>query len=114
MNNQNRPSTPFSTRFVHIEIPVHTLGFEKKGEPAEDAFSRRDGGLLSIVAPPDWIHSSLVEHAEYAMMLHLLSSLISVDEREPPRIGGGDGGGAVEAADDGTEVTEVQWPSEMA
>ncbi|KAK1274212.1 hypothetical protein QJS04_geneDACA023929 [Acorus gramineus] len=41
MNNGSRPSTPSLTRFAHIEIPVHTLGFEKKGEPAEDAFAGR-------------------------------------------------------------------------
>ncbi|KAK1319481.1 hypothetical protein QJS10_CPB04g00598 [Acorus calamus] len=55
----------------------------------------------------------LVEHTEYAMMLHLLSSLISIGEQEPLRIGGGDGGGAVEAANDGAEMTGLQWPSKM-
>lgn len=43
-----------STRFGHIEIPVHSSGFGKKGglshEPAEeDAFSKCVGGLLSVV-----------------------------------------------------------------
>ncbi|KAJ8541261.1 hypothetical protein K7X08_002077 [Anisodus acutangulus] len=42
-----------STRFGHIEIPVHSSGFGKKAgyshEPAEDAFSKCVGGLLSVV-----------------------------------------------------------------
>ncbi|PWA94447.1 von Willebrand factor, type A [Artemisia annua] len=45
-----------STRFAHVEIPVHTL--EKTGdgysyesnEPAENAFTKCVGGLLSVVA----------------------------------------------------------------
>ncbi|KAH7567602.1 hypothetical protein JRO89_XS07G0101300 [Xanthoceras sorbifolium] len=42
-----------STRFAHIEIPVHTFGFGQSGgyshEPAEDAFAKCVGGLLSVV-----------------------------------------------------------------
>ncbi|KAF3447444.1 hypothetical protein FNV43_RR12630 [Rhamnella rubrinervis] len=42
-----------STRFAHIEIPVHAFGFGAKGgyshEPAEDAFAKCVGGLLSVV-----------------------------------------------------------------
>ncbi|CAN0921910.1 E3 ubiquitin-protein ligase WAV3 [Linum grandiflorum] len=42
-----------STRFAHIEIPVHAFGFGKSGvyshEPAEDAFAKCVGGLLSVV-----------------------------------------------------------------
>lgn len=42
-----------STRFAHIEIPVHASGFGAKGgyshEPAEDAFAKCVGGLLSVV-----------------------------------------------------------------
>lgn len=44
-----------STRFAHVEIPVHAFGFGKNGgyshshEPAEDAFSKCVGGLLSVV-----------------------------------------------------------------
>lgn len=56
-NTQNRRSeSPHvsSTRFGHIEIPVHSSGFGKKAgysyEPAEeDAFSKCVGGLLSVV-----------------------------------------------------------------
>ncbi|KAM3342300.1 E3 ubiquitin-protein ligase WAV3 [Capsicum galapagoense] len=58
-NAQNRRSeSPHvsSTRFGHIEIPVHSSGFGKKAgysyshEPAEeDAFSKCVGGLLSVV-----------------------------------------------------------------
>ncbi|KAF5181122.1 E3 ubiquitin-protein ligase wav3 [Thalictrum thalictroides] len=42
-----------STRFAHLEIPVHSFGFgENSGhshEPAEDAFAKCVGGLLSVV-----------------------------------------------------------------
>ncbi|KAH9690156.1 E3 ubiquitin-protein ligase WAV3 [Citrus sinensis] len=42
-----------STRFAHIEIPVHSFGFGRSGgyshEPAEDAFAKCVGGLLSVV-----------------------------------------------------------------
>ncbi|CAN4122435.1 unnamed protein product [Withania somnifera] len=56
-NTQNRRSKSThlsSTRFGHIEIPVHSSGFgEKAGysyEPTEeDAFSKCVGGLLSVV-----------------------------------------------------------------
>ncbi|KAK1300321.1 hypothetical protein QJS10_CPB13g00310 [Acorus calamus] len=52
--SRSRPTTPSSTRFAHLEIPVHASGFgdgkNKKGEPAEDAFARCVGGLLSVVA----------------------------------------------------------------
>ncbi|KAI3670377.1 hypothetical protein L1987_87968 [Smallanthus sonchifolius] len=51
--NQRQPSSHVSsTRFAHVEIPVHTL--EKTGgyshEPAENAFTKCVGGLLSVVA----------------------------------------------------------------
>ncbi|KAK4274214.1 hypothetical protein QN277_017475 [Acacia crassicarpa] len=40
-------------RFAHIEIPVHAFGFGQKAgyshEPAEDAFAKCVGGLLSVV-----------------------------------------------------------------
>ncbi|KAL5705537.1 hypothetical protein ACHQM5_023830 [Ranunculus cassubicifolius] len=48
-----------STRFAHLEIPVHSFGFgensghnchEEDDEPAEDAFAKCVGGLLSVVA----------------------------------------------------------------
>ncbi|XP_051150129.1 E3 ubiquitin-protein ligase WAV3-like [Andrographis paniculata] len=41
------PSHVSSTRFSHVEIPVHTSGFGR--DPAEDAFSKCVGGLLSVV-----------------------------------------------------------------
>ncbi|KAK1310403.1 hypothetical protein QJS10_CPA08g01378 [Acorus calamus] len=70
MNNQSHPSTPSSTRFAHNEIPVHTLGFEKKGESAEDAFVRHVGGLLSVVAPPDWVRSiGLRDHPRHGRVV---------------------------------------------
>lgn len=57
-NNNSNPRQPSSqvssTRFAHVEIPVHTL--EKGGyshqtnDPAENAFTKCVGGLLSVVA----------------------------------------------------------------
>lgn len=44
-----------STRFAHVEIPVHSSGFGAKAsagynrEPTEDAFTKCVGGLLSVV-----------------------------------------------------------------
>uniref|UniRef100_A0A2P2IPD7 RING-type E3 ubiquitin transferase n=1 Tax=Rhizophora mucronata TaxID=61149 RepID=A0A2P2IPD7_RHIMU len=52
--NQRQGSSHLSsTRFSHIEIPVHAFGFGQSGgysaEPAEDAFAKCVGGLLSVV-----------------------------------------------------------------
>ncbi|KAK8552095.1 hypothetical protein V6N12_040710 [Hibiscus sabdariffa] len=52
-NQHHRSSHASSTRFAHIEIPVHAFGFGQSGgyshEPAEDAFAKCVGGLLSVV-----------------------------------------------------------------
>ncbi|XVE95133.1 hypothetical protein REPUB_Repub02eG0070200 [Reevesia pubescens] len=53
-SNQRHHSNHVSTtRFAHIEIPVHAFGFGLSGgyslEPAEDAFAKCVGGLLSVV-----------------------------------------------------------------
>lgn len=54
--NQRQASSHVpSTRFAHVEIPVHASGFSKSGgrgfgrEPSEDAFAKCVGGLLSVV-----------------------------------------------------------------
>eukprot|EP00262_Sarcandra_glabra_P018268 TRINITY_DN6491_c0_g1_i1.p1 TRINITY_DN6491_c0_g1~~TRINITY_DN6491_c0_g1_i1.p1 ORF type:complete len:723 (+),score=1.49 TRINITY_DN6491_c0_g1_i1:318-2486(+) len=51
--NRHRPSSHVSsTRFAHLEIPVHASGFgnsRHNQEPAEDAFTKCVGGLLSVV-----------------------------------------------------------------
>ncbi|KAK4276932.1 hypothetical protein QN277_015020 [Acacia crassicarpa] len=54
INNRRKSSShASSTRFAHIEIPVHAFGFGKKSgfshEPGEDAFAKCVGGLLSVV-----------------------------------------------------------------
>uniref|UniRef100_A0A5B7B4Y3 RING-type E3 ubiquitin transferase n=1 Tax=Davidia involucrata TaxID=16924 RepID=A0A5B7B4Y3_DAVIN len=54
-----------STRFAHIEIPVHAFGFgERSGgyshETAEDAFTKCVGGLLCVVAQDLRIQLGLV------------------------------------------------------
>ncbi|KAM7516384.1 hypothetical protein LguiA_005967 [Lonicera macranthoides] len=61
--SDDRPSTAnagnqrrhvFSTRYSHLEIPVHSIGFNQNsacGEsPREDSFAKSVGGLLSVVA----------------------------------------------------------------
>ena len=50
-NNQRQASSHVSsTRFAHIEIPVHKFGFgDNEHEPAEDSFAKCVGGLLSVV-----------------------------------------------------------------
>ncbi|XVF36527.1 hypothetical protein REPUB_Repub19eG0065600 [Reevesia pubescens] len=52
-NQRHHSSHVSSTRFAHIEIPVHAFGFGQSGgyshEPAEDAFAKCVGGLLSVV-----------------------------------------------------------------
>ncbi|XP_057434867.1 E3 ubiquitin-protein ligase WAV3 [Lotus japonicus] len=61
-NNSNKSSnqrktwshvSSTSTRFAHIEIPVHAFGFGAKSgysnDPGEDAFAKCVGGLLSVV-----------------------------------------------------------------
>ncbi|XP_065880208.1 E3 ubiquitin-protein ligase WAV3 [Euphorbia lathyris] len=52
-NHRNTLGHVSSTRFAHIEIPVHAFGFGQSGgysyEPAEDAFAKCVGGLLSVV-----------------------------------------------------------------
>ncbi|KAK1294508.1 hypothetical protein QJS10_CPA16g00624 [Acorus calamus] len=53
-----------------MKIPVHTLGFKKKGEPAEDTFARRVGGLPNVVVPPDWIRSiGLLDHPRHGRVV---------------------------------------------
>ncbi|CAN1159439.1 E3 ubiquitin-protein ligase WAV3 [Linum perenne] len=52
-NHRYEKSHMSSTRFAHIEIPVHAFGFGKYGgyshEPAEEAFAKGVQGLLSVV-----------------------------------------------------------------
>ncbi|KAK7311728.1 hypothetical protein RJT34_10042 [Clitoria ternatea] len=52
-NQRKTSSHVSSTRFAHIEIPVHAFGFGTKSgysnEPGEDAFAKCVGGLLSVV-----------------------------------------------------------------
>lgn len=52
-NRRRRTSHVSSTRFAHLEIPVHAFGFGRQQQnshvPAEDAFAKCVGGLLSVV-----------------------------------------------------------------
>lgn len=53
--NQKRssPAVVSSTRFAHLEIPIHAVGFSESGAygqaHGEDAFAKCVGGLLSVV-----------------------------------------------------------------
>eukprot|EP00268_Persea_americana_P029370 TRINITY_DN2840_c1_g1_i5.p1 TRINITY_DN2840_c1_g1~~TRINITY_DN2840_c1_g1_i5.p1 ORF type:complete len:708 (+),score=61.69 TRINITY_DN2840_c1_g1_i5:902-3025(+) len=51
--NRRRPASHVSsTRFAHLEIPVHAFGFGQQQQthvPVEDAFAKCVGGLLSVV-----------------------------------------------------------------
>ncbi|KAL5559893.1 hypothetical protein UlMin_036104 [Ulmus minor] len=62
-NRRQASSHVSSTRFAHIEIPVHSFGFGKNGgyshEPAEDAFAKCVGGILSVVVQDLRIQLSL-------------------------------------------------------
>lgn len=53
-NLKSQPSVVSSTRFAHVEIPVHSVGFGQGGAyshaPSDDAFAKCVGGLLSVVA----------------------------------------------------------------
>ncbi|CBI19315.3 unnamed protein product, partial [Vitis vinifera] len=63
-NQRHVPAHVSSTRFSHIEIPVHSFGFGESGgysqEPAEDAFAKCVGGLLSVVVQDLRIQLSFV------------------------------------------------------
>ncbi|KAG4194006.1 hypothetical protein ERO13_A06G029500v2 [Gossypium hirsutum] len=52
-NQRLRSSHVSSTRFAHIEIPVHSFGFGQTGgfshDPAEDAFAKCISGIFSVV-----------------------------------------------------------------
>lgn len=64
------PANVSSTRFAHIEIPVHAFGFgEKAGythEPAQDAFAKCVGGLLSVVVQDIRIQLGLTTESDPA------------------------------------------------
>ncbi|XP_058069533.1 E3 ubiquitin-protein ligase WAV3-like [Magnolia sinica] len=58
-NRHRRPQHVSSTRFAHLEIPVHAFGFgdqQASHMPAEDAFAKCVGGLLSVVAQDLHLH----------------------------------------------------------
>lgn len=66
-NNPNqRPASNHgsSTRFAHVEIPVQSLGYSH--EPAEDAFAKCVGGLLSVVVQDLRIQISLASGSDPA------------------------------------------------
>ncbi|KAL6012743.1 hypothetical protein ACLOJK_003232, partial [Asimina triloba] len=49
-SSSHRPASHVpSTRFAHVEIPVHVSGFGSAHKPTEDAFAKCVGGLLGVV-----------------------------------------------------------------
>ncbi|XP_044481197.1 E3 ubiquitin-protein ligase WAV3-like [Mangifera indica] len=69
-NQRRRGSHASSTRFAHIEIPVHSFGFGQSGgysqEPGADAFAKCVGGLLSVVVQDLRIQLNFAAPAEIA------------------------------------------------
>lgn len=46
--SDDRISTISSTRFAHLNIPVHAFGFNETNAPADDAFAKFFGTILSV------------------------------------------------------------------
>lgn len=60
-----------STRFAHVEIPVHSAGFSR--EPEENAFSKCVSGLLSVVAQDVRIQLGLAAGSDPAEVMAVYS-----------------------------------------
>ncbi|KAL1564702.1 E3 ubiquitin-protein ligase WAV3-like [Salvia divinorum] len=70
--SSKRCSAPsHSTRFSHVEIPVHSAGFRR--EPAENAFSKCVSGLLSVVVQDVKIQLGLASGSDPAAIMAVYS-----------------------------------------
>ncbi|KAG6422037.1 hypothetical protein SASPL_118598 [Salvia splendens] len=70
--SSQRSSAPsHSTRFSHVEIPVHSAGFRR--EPAENAFSKCVSGLLSVVVQDVKIQLGLASGSDPAEIMAVYS-----------------------------------------
>ncbi|KAG6425108.1 hypothetical protein SASPL_115532 [Salvia splendens] len=70
--SSQRCSAPsHSTRFSHVEIPVHSAGFRR--EPAENAFSKCVSGLLSVVVQDVKIQLGLASGSDPAEIMAVYS-----------------------------------------
>ncbi|XP_057773230.1 E3 ubiquitin-protein ligase WAV3-like [Salvia miltiorrhiza] len=69
--NSQRCASSHSTRFSHVEIPVHSAGFSR--EPAENAFSKCVSGLLSVVVQDVKIQLGLASGSDPAEIMAVYS-----------------------------------------
>lgn len=69
--SNQRCGSSHSTRFAHVEIPVHSAGFSR--EPAENAFSKCVSGLLSVVAQDVRIQLGLAAGSDPAEVMAVYS-----------------------------------------
>lgn len=69
--SNKRCASSHSTRFAHVEIPVHTAGFCR--EPAENAFSKCVSGLLSVVVQDLRIQLGLASGSDPAEIMAVYS-----------------------------------------
>ncbi|KAL1534258.1 E3 ubiquitin-protein ligase WAV3-like isoform X2 [Salvia divinorum] len=81
-SSQHSRASPHSTRFSHVEIPVHSAGISR--EPAENAFSKCVSGLLSVVVQDVHIQLGLAPGSDPAE----IKAVYSCSER-PSILGSG-------------------------
>ncbi|KAG6406832.1 hypothetical protein SASPL_134443 [Salvia splendens] len=81
-SSQHSRASSCSTRFSHVEIPVHSAGFSR--EPAENAFSKCVSGLLSVVVQDAHIQLGLAPGSDPAE----ITAVYSCNER-PSILGSG-------------------------
>ncbi|XP_047976979.1 E3 ubiquitin-protein ligase WAV3-like [Salvia hispanica] len=81
-SSQHSRASSHSTRFSHVEIPVHSAGFSR--EPAENAFSKCVSGLLSVVVQDAHIQLGLAPGSDPAE----ITAVYSMNER-PSILGSG-------------------------
>ncbi|KAG6409222.1 hypothetical protein SASPL_132256 [Salvia splendens] len=74
-SSQHSRASSHSTRFSHVEIPVHSAGFSR--EPAENAFSKCVSGLLSVVVQDAHIQLGLAPGSDPAE----ITAVYSCNER---------------------------------
>ncbi|KAI3978635.1 hypothetical protein MKX01_015810 [Papaver californicum] len=96
-SNQRRQLSSSQTRFAHLEIPVHSSGFGDKigfsHEPAEDAFAKCVGGLLSVVTQDLRLQLGFAPGSDLAE----ISAIYSYSGR--PKLLSGNGSGLVRLGD---------------
>ncbi|KAI3992984.1 hypothetical protein MKX01_009727 [Papaver californicum] len=96
-SDQRRQLSSSQTRFGNLEIPVHSSGFGDKigfsHEPAEDAFAKCVGGLLSVVTQDLRLQLGFAPGSDLAE----ISAIYSYSGR--PKLLSGNGSGLVRLGD---------------